>query len=142
MEKNNPILDAIYKSYIKHGLDTEKAVYAMLMSKAVKDKLTSSLSELKIEDIARAVHEQTFKNMCVNFAEGELILQNNYEVHSVSASRDDDGDPEVSIHMYEMETGEVHSVRVYQFPQIDWLLQIIEVVNNKCELTFNNDEDE
>jgi hypothetical protein len=44
--------------------------------------------------------------------------------------------------MYEIESGETHSVRIYQFPQLDWLLQIIEVVNNKCELTFNTDEDE
>jgi hypothetical protein len=60
----------------------------------------------------------------------------------VSACRDEDGDPEVHIHMYEINSGETHSVRIYQFPQLDWLLQIIEVVNSKCELTFNIDEDE
>jgi len=37
---------------------------------------------------------------------------------------------------------ETHSVRIYQFPQIDWLLQIVKAVNDKCELTFNIDEDD
>jgi len=138
--KANPIFDAIRESYLKHGLDTERAVFSMLMTKAVKNKV--KLEEFNIGEIARVVHEVSMGNSCINFAEGELILQNNYEVHSVSASRDDEGEPEVYIHMFELETSETHSVRVYQFPQLDWLLQIIQAVNEKCELTFNIDEDE
>jgi hypothetical protein len=141
--KENPIVDAIRESYFKHGRDTEKAVFAMLMTKAVKDQVTQDdIQNFNIGQIAKVVHETSMKNTCVNFGEGELIMQDNYEIHSVSACRDEDGDPEVHIHMYEINSGETHSVRIYQFPQLDWLLQIIEVLNNKCELSFNTDEDE
>jgi hypothetical protein len=141
--KENPIVDAIRESYFKHGRDTEKAVFAMLMTKAVKDQVSQDdIQNFNIGQIAKVVHETSMKNTCVNFGEGELIMQDNYEIHSVSACRDEDGDPEVHIHMYEINSGETHSVRIYQFPQLDWLLQIIEVLNNKCELSFNTDEDE
>jgi len=141
--KENPIVDAIRESYFKHGRDTESAVFAMLMTKAVKDQVSQDdIQNFNIGQIAKVVHETSMKNTCVNFGEGELIMQDNYEIHSVSACRDDDGDPEVHIHMYEINSGETHSVRIYQFPQLDWLLQIIEVLNNKCELSFNTDEDE
>lgn len=141
--KANPIVDGIRESYYKHGRDTEQAVFAMLMTKAVKDRVSEKdISEFNIGEIAKVVHETSMTNTCVNFGDGELVLQDNYEIHSVSASRDEDGDPEVFIHMLDINSMETHSVRVYQFPQLDWLLQIIEVVNNKCELTFNTDEDE
>lgn len=141
--KENPIVYAIRESYFKHGRDTEKAVFAMLMTKAVKDQVSQDdIQNFNIGQIAKVVHETSMKNTCVNFGEGELIMQDNYEIHSVSACRDEDGDPEVHIHMYEINSGETHSVRIYQFPQLDWLLQIIEVLNNKCELSFNTDEDE
>lgn len=139
----NPIVNAIRESYYKHGLDTERAVFAMLMTKAVRDQVNADdITNFNIGEIAKIVHNTSMKNSCVNFSEGELILQDNYEIHSVSACRDEDGDPEVFVHMYEIESGETHSVRIYQFPQLDWLLQIIEVVNNKCDLTLNIDEDE
>lgn len=138
--KANPIFDSIRDSYIKHGLDTEKAVFSMLMTKAVKSKV--NLDEFNLGDIVKVIHQTSMGNSCVNFAEGELVFQDNYEVHSVSASRDEDGDPEVFIHMLDIVSMETHSVRIYQFPQIDWLLQIVKAVNDKCELTFNIDEDE
>lgn len=138
--KANPIFDAIRESYIKHGLETEKAVFSMLMTKAVKSRV--NLEEFNIGEIARVVHEVSMGNSCVNFTEGELVFQGNYEIHSVSASRDEDGDPEVYIHMLDTDTMETHSVRIFQFPNLDWLLTIIKVVNEKCELTFNTDEDE
>ena len=137
--KANPIFEQIRQSYIKHGVETERAVFSMLMTKAVKSKV--NLTEFNIGEIAKVVHETSMGNTCLNFAEGELMLQS-YEVHSVTASRDEDGDPEVFIHMLDTDSMETHSVRVYQFPQLDWLLQIIELVNEKCELTFNIDEDE
>jgi hypothetical protein len=141
--KINPIVNGIRESYYKHGLETERAVFAMLMTKAVKDQVSmDDISNINIGEISKAIHNASMRSACLNFQDGELILQDNYEIHSVSACRDDDGDPEVFIHMYEIESGETHSVRIYQFPQLDWLLQIIEVVNNKCELTFNTDEDE
>jgi hypothetical protein len=138
--KANPIFEGIRDSYIKHGLETEKAVFAMLMTKAVKNKI--DFDEFKLGDIVKAIHETSMGNSCVNFGDGELLFQDNYEVHSVSASRDEDGDPEVFIHMLDIISMETHSVRIYQFPQIDWLLQIVKAVNDKCELTFNIDEDE
>jgi hypothetical protein len=138
--KANPIFDAIRESYVKHGLDTERAVFSMLMTKAVKSRVR--LEDFNLGEIVKVIHEASMGNSCVNFAEGELIFQDNYEVHSVSASRDVDGEPEVFIHMLDVNTMEPHSVRVYQFPQLDWLLQIIQLVNDKCELTFEMDEDD
>jgi len=44
--------------------------------------------------------------------------------------------------MLDTDTMDTHSVRLYQFPQLDWLLQIVKAVNDKCELTFEIDEDE
>ena len=141
--KANPIVDGIRESYFKHGKDTEQAVFAMLMTKAVKDQVSQNdIENFNLGEISKIIHNTSMRNTCVNFGEGELVLQDNYEIHSVSACRDEDGDPEVHIHMYEITSGETHSVRIYQFPQLDWLLQIIEVVNSKCELTFNIDEDE
>jgi len=141
--KRNSILDGIRESFYIHGRKTEHIVFAMLMGKMLKDTATNKkVDEFTIKDIANLFEEASTKSSCINFAEGELVLQDNYELHSVSACRDEDGDPEVYIHMYEIESGETHSVRVHQFPQMDWLLQIIEVVTNKCELTFNTDEDE
>jgi hypothetical protein len=138
--KANPIYDAIRDSYIKHGVETERAVFSMLMTKAVKNKI--NLDELNFRDFANTINQVSNGNTCVNFGEGELLFQNNYEVHSVSASRDEDGDPEVFIHILDTDTMDTHSVRLYQFPQLDWLLQIVKAVNDKCELTFEIDEDE
>ncbi len=138
--KANPIFEGIRESYIKHGLETERAVFSMLMTKAVKNKI--NLDEFNLGDIVKTIHQTSMGNTCVNFAEGELVFQDNYEVHSVSASRDEDGDPEVFIHLLDNDSMETHSVRIYQFPNLDWLLTIIKMVNDKCELTFNIDEDE
>lgn len=137
--KANPIFNAIRESYLKHGLETENAVFSMLMTKAVRSKI--NLDNFNFGDVVKTIHETSQTNTCLNFSDGELIVQN-YEIHSVTASRDEDGDPEVYIHMIDNDSMETHSVRVHQFPQLDWLLQIIEVVNEKCELTFNIDEDE
>ncbi len=138
--KANPIFEGIRESYIKHGLETERAVFSMLMTKAVKNKI--NLDEFNLGDIVKTIHQTSMGNTCINFAEGELVFQDNYEVHSVSASRDEDGDPEVFIHLLDNDSMETHSVRIYQFPNLDWLLTIIKMVNDKCELTFNIDEDE
>ncbi len=138
--KANPIFEGIRDSYIKHGLETERAVFSMLMTKAVKNKI--NFDDFKLGDIVKTIHETSMGNSCINFAEGELVFQDNYEVHSVSASRDEDGDPEVFIHLLDNDSMETHSVRIYQFPNLDWLLTIIKMVNDKCELTFNIDEDE
>lgn len=138
--KANPIYDAIRDSYIKHGVETERAVFSMLMTKAVKNKV--NFKDFNLGDIIKTIHETSMGNSCINFGEGELLFQDNYEVHSVSASRDEDGDPEVFIHMLDTDTMDTHSVRLYQFPQLDWLLQIVKAVNDKCELTFEIEEDE
>lgn len=138
--KANPIFDAIRDSYVKQGVETERAVFSMLMTKAVKNKV--NFKDFNLGDIIKTIHETSMGNSCVNFGEGELLFQDNYEVHSVSASRDEDGDPEVFIHMLDINSMETHSVRIYQFPQIDWLLQIVKAVNDKCELTFEIGEDE
>ena len=138
--KVNPIFDAIRDSYVKQGVEKERAVFSMLMTKAVKNKV--NFKDFNLGDIIKTIHETSMGNSCINFSDGELLFQDNYEVHSVSASRDEDGDPEVFIHMLDVNSMETHSVRIYQSPQIDWLLTIIKAVNDKCELTFNIDEDD
>lgn len=140
--KVNPILDAIRESYYRHGLETERAVFSMIMTKAVRDNINIDLDNLNLLEIMKTIHNQQSHNHCINFREGELTFQENYEIHSVSASKDDEGDPEVFIHMLDNQAMETHSVRVSKFPNLDWLLTIVEAVNNKCELSFNIDEDE
>lgn len=135
-----PITEKIRDSYIQHGLDTEKLVFAMLLTKCISGKINPA--KFTFEKMAKSIHKASMKNMCVNFDEGELLLQDMYEIHSVSGNRDDDGDLEVFINMLDTTTMEAHSVRVYQFPQLDWLLQIIDAVYDKCKLTLEIDEDE
>ena len=109
--KRNSIVDGIRKSFFENGLNAEQAVFAMLMTKAVKDQVNQSdIENLNIGEIARVVHETSMKLSCINFSEGELVLQGNYEIHSVSAGRDDEGEPEVHIHMYEIESGETQEL--------------------------------
>ena len=138
--KVNPIVNAIRESFYQQARETEVAVFSMLLTKSISPKGLSG--SLTIESIARKIHEASMRNVGVNFMEGELVFQDNYEVHSVTGSRDEDGNPEVSINMYEISTGETHSVRICEFPQLDWLLQVIEAVNNKCDLTLNLDEND
>ena len=120
----NPIIEKIRDSYIK----------------SISGKINPM--KFNLAEMVKNIHQASMKNMCVNFGEGELLLQDIYEIHSVSGNRDEDGDVEVFIHMLDISTMETHSVRIYEFPQLDWLLQIIEAVNNKCQLTLEIDEDE
>ena len=81
--KKNPIFEAIRESYVEHGVKTERAVFAMLMTKSFKSRVKKDTS---IFEFMHLLQETSHKNTCVNFAEGELTFQNNYEVHSVRAS--------------------------------------------------------
>jgi len=131
------MIKMLISDYIDVMHKAEAMTFSMLISKNIK---IESLESFNLFEAIKSIHK--INSVCLNYQENELILDDNYEVHSVSASRDEDGDPEVFIHMLDVNTMETHSVRIYQFPQIDWLLQIVKAVNDKCELTFNIDEDD
>lgn len=139
--KANPILDAIRESYVRHGHDTEHAIFSMIMTKAVREKFTIDLENFNIGALIKTIHEANQGNSCVNFREGELTL-GKYEIHSVSASRDDEGDSEVFVHMLNSETLETQSRRIHEFKNIEWLLKVAEAVHEKCDLSFNIDDNE
>jgi hypothetical protein len=139
MAKFNPICEQIFMSYLKQGLETEKNLFGMMLTKSVGDN--TDFENFTFKQITESVQTQSKRNLCVNFSENELVFQDAFEIHSVTGSYEN-GDVSVFINMLDINTMEAHSVRVHQFPHIEWLLNIIEVVSEKCELTFNIDEDE
>lgn len=137
--KINPIVDAIRESYIDHGFQTERAVHAMLLTNSFKKKF--NVSELMLTDLIGKLTETKFLTTHINFNKNELVFTDQYEIHSVTGSYDDDNSPEVNINMFHIETQETHSIRVHQFSNIEWLLTIIEKVSEKCGLAIDMDED-
>lgn len=133
--KANPILEAIRESYVRHGQDTENAIFSMIMTKAVRDKFTLDIENFNIGLLVKTIHETSQGNSCINFREGELNL-GKYEIHSVSASRDDEGEPEVFVHMLNGETMETQSRRIQEFRNIDWVLRLAEAVHEKCDMSL------
>lgn len=138
--KVNPILDAIRDSYVRHGHDTENHVFSMIMTKSVKDKV--DFDNFNLGELVKTIHETSHKNSSLSFKENELVINNKYEIHSVSACRNSDGEPEVFIHMYNIATTEITSKRICDIMNLDFLFKVIEKINEKCELTFNIDEDD
>lgn len=139
MAKLNPICEQIFMSYLKQGLETEKNLFAMMLTKSVGDN--TDFENFSFKQVTESVHTQSQRHLCVNFSEGELVFEDRFEIHSITGSYEN-GDISVFIHMLDTNTMEPHSVRVHQFPHIEWLLNIVEVVSEKCELTFNMGEDE
>lgn len=128
--------EAIIKAYLKLGLDTEKAVYSMLLSNVTRIK---DIKTFNLLDLIKTIHEADIVG--VNFEEGELTIgaRDCYEVHSVSGCRNDNGEPEVYINVYDTEDNETSSVRIYEFPNISDLLKVIEAVDEKCKVKFEED---
>ena len=128
--------EAVMKAYLKLGLDTEKVVYSMLLSQTAKLK---DIKELNLMEIIKTIHEADIVG--VNFEEGELTIgaRDCYEVHSISGCRDDDGDPQIFINLYDTEDNETNSVRLHEFPHLGDLHKIIRAVDEKCSIKFSED---
>jgi hypothetical protein len=137
--KFNPIVVAIRESYLDHGHQTERAVHAMLLTNSFKKRF--NISELMLGELIGKITTTKILTSHINFAKGELVFSENYEIHSVSGSYDEDESPEVYINMFDVNTQETHSIRVHQFSNIEWLLAIIEKVSEKCGLAIDMDED-
>ncbi len=71
--KVNPIFESIRESYVKQGVETERAVFSMLMTKAVKNKV--NFKDFNLGDIIKTIHETSMGNSCINFSDGELLFQ-------------------------------------------------------------------
>ena len=106
-------------------------VYSILVSAKLKPV---DLKNLNLGDIIKQLHEVDLVG--INFEEGEFILNEHYEVHSVSGSRDEDGDPMVMIHLYDLVEDEAHSIRWHEFPHIADALEIIKRVDEKARIKY------
>ena len=127
------VIKAIMKNYAELQFKTEGIVYSMLLTGKVAP---IDIKNLNLAEIIKAIHESDLVG--VNFEEGEFILNDKYEVHSISGSRDEDGDPMVFINMYDIEENESHSVRWHEFPHIADMFQILEKVDEKCSLKYKD----
>lgn len=125
------ILKAIADKYAEIQFETERMVYSILVSAKLKPV---DLKNLNLGDIIKQLHEVDLVG--INFEEGEFILNEHYEVHSVSGSRDEDGDPMVMIHLYDLVEDEAHSIRWHEFPHIADALEIIKRVDEKARIKY------
>jgi hypothetical protein len=127
------IIKSIMKDYAKLQFKTEHMVYSMMLTGKVAP---IDINNLNLAEIIRSIHEANLVG--VSFEEGEFILNDKYEVHSISGSRDEDGDPMVFINMYDIEENESHSVRWHEFPHIADMFQILEKVDEKCSFKYKD----
>lgn len=130
----SPIMEKVYEHYAKLLHETERVVYSIMLTQVAKQK---DIKELNLLELIKSIHN--IDNVCVSFDEGEIIVGERYEIHSVSGQRDDDGEPMVFVNIYEMDEGETLSVRLSEFPHIADMLKIITAVDEKCSLRFSGD---
>jgi len=130
----SPIMEKVYEHYSKLLHETERVVYSIMLTQVAKQK---DIKELNLLELIKSIHN--IDNVCVSFDEGEVIVGERYEIHSVSGQRDEDGEPMVFVNIYEMDEGETLSVRLSEFPHIADMLKIITAVDEKCSLKFSGD---
>jgi hypothetical protein len=130
----SPIMEKVYEHYSKLLHETERVVYSIMLTQVAKQK---DIKELNLLELIKSIHN--IDNVCVSFDEGEIIVGERYEIHSVSGQRDEDGEPMVFVNIYEMDEGETLSVRLSEFPHIADMLKIITAVDEKCSLRFSGD---
>lgn len=130
----SPIMEKVYEHYSKLLHETERVVYSIMLTQVAKQK---DIKELNLLELIKSIHN--IDNVCVSFDEGEIIVGERYEIHSVSGQRDEDGEPMVFVNIYEMDEGETLSVRLSEFPHIADMLKIITAVDEKCSLKFSGD---
>lgn len=128
------MIEKVYEHYSKLLHETERVVYSLMLTQVAKQK---DIKELNLLELIKSIHN--IDNVCVSFDEGEIIVGERYEIHSVSGQRDEDGEPMVFVNIYEMDEGETLSVRLSEFPHIADMLKIITAVDEKCSLRFSGD---
>lgn len=130
----SPMIEKVYEHYSKLLHETERVVYSLMLTQVAKQK---DIKQLNLLEIIKAIHN--IDNVCITFDEGEMIVGERYEIHSVSGQRDEDGEPMVFVNIYEMDEGETLSVRLSEFPHIADMLKIITAVDEKCIVKFSDD---
>lgn len=130
----SPMIEKVYEHYSKLLHETERVVYSIMLTQVAKQK---DIKQLNLLEIIKTIH--SIDNVCISFDEGEMVVGDKYEIHSVSGQRDEDGEPMVFINIYEMEEGETLSVRLCEFPHIADMLKIITAIDEKCLLKFSDE---
>lgn len=128
------MIEKVYEHYSKLLHETERVVYSIMLTQVAKQK---DIKQLNLLEIIKTIHN--IDNVCITFDEGEMIVGERYEIHSVSGQRDEDGEPMVFVNIYEMDEGETLSVRLSEFPHIADMLKIITAVDEKCIVKFSDD---
>lgn len=119
--------------YIDLMHKAEAMTFSMLISKNVK---IESMESFNLFETLKAIHK--INSVCLNYEESELVLDDQYEVHSVMGFRNDDGEIECTINLYCLSDGETHSIRMREYPHFGHLIQIIDSVEDKCKIEFDN----
>ena len=127
------MIKMLISDYIDVMHKAEAMTFSMLISKNIK---IESLESFNLFEAIKSIHK--INSVCLNYQENELILDDNYEVHSVTGSRNEDGEIECTINIYSLGDGETHSIRMREYPHFGHLIKIIESVESKCEIQLGN----
>lgn len=127
------MIKSLISDYIDVMHKAEAMTFSMLISKNIK---IDTLESFNLFDTLKAIHK--INSVCLNYQENELILDEQYEVHSVMGVRNEDGEIECTINLYSLSDGETHSIRMREYPHFGHLIRIIESVEEKCQIEFDN----
>lgn len=127
------MIKTLISEYIDLMQKAEVMTFSMLISKNVK---IESLESFNLFEAIKSIHK--INSVCLSYQENELILDDQYEVHSVMGVRNDDGEIECTINLYCLSDGETHSIRMREYPHFGHLIKIIESVEDKCKIEFDN----
>jgi hypothetical protein len=127
------MIKSLISDYIDVMHKAEAMTFSMLISKNIK---IESLESFNLFETLKAIHQ--VNSVCLNYQENELVLDEQYEVHSVMGCRNEDGDIECTINLYGLSDGETHSIRMREYPHFGHLIKIIESVEEKCQIEFDN----
>jgi hypothetical protein len=127
------MIKSLISDYIDVMHKAEAMTFSMLISKNIK---VESLESFNLFETLKAIHK--INSVCLNYQENELVLDEQYEVHSVMGCRNEEGEIECTINLYSLSDGETHSIRMREYPHFGHLIKIIESVEEKCEIEFGN----
>ena len=125
------MIKSLISDYIDVMHKAEAMTFSMLISKNIK---VESLESFNLFETLKAIHK--INSVCLSYQENELVLDEQYEVHSVMGSRNEEGEIECTINLYSLSDGETHSIRMREYPHFGHLIKIIESVEEKCEIEF------
>ena len=127
------MIKSLISDYIDVMHKAEAMTFSMLISKNIK---VESLESFNLFETLKAIHK--INSVCLSYQENELVLDEQYEVHSVMGCRNEKGEIECTINLYSLSDGETHSIRMREYPHFGHLIKIIESVEEKCEIEFGN----